>query len=1009
MASEQKLDISDENPCDPSHAIVASQHTGHPPSDCELPNCSTSDTEHKGEPVTHPVTATLGNGGSGEGQLTDGDRTGSEGQGSVTGDLEIGREVQQAGAGSEGQDVLKRNREEEITEEKEVTCEDTPGQETNIEVLSLGETGPRVSGEETGPPVTDEETGPPVSGEETGPRVSGEETGPPVTGEETGPRVSGEETGPPVTGEETGPRVSGEETGPRVLEEETGPPVTDEVTGPRGTAEETGEGQETGPRVMGGETDPQVSGEVTTGPQVTDVVTGPQETGEETGKGQVTNIEVTNMETSPRVMGGETAPQVSVGVTGPQVTDEVTGPRGTGEETGEVVAGEVTDPQETVIETDPQVTSKETSPVEETDTSVTENVDVHVTDESERWIEMLVKNIVTEVTTEGASAGEESAPEGADSQVDIPGEAAGAGVPLIQAGTHSIVLVIDTEITTEEQVTEGAGAAVQGTGGEVNTHVQVSDENTDITVPVSREDTQGREEGVVEVTATPEELSREETGGDDQVNLSCEEANAHIKEAAGAQVCASGEEAEIERAGKLDTGVQGTASGQEAEGKVTPDLLSDTGREGTLDPQRPVACQEKEWPPLICTGSEVRADTAEEAEAQQGTATEVTLCHSTPEMKERQIVQEGETLAPETPIEREIRLALEREKNLRQERGIDVTVGQPELVEVRRKTIMVEPVALTGKERKLAGAQMQRDIQLETRREQDLVKLGKVMGTYDRGHKQELQERKMIFESFTESSDPPMKKNQSEPQQSKFLVASASEFPVAPNYVAPARESKKGPSYAEANGSNVIIIEHSSLLHRAAPGNVSSSAPADPRSSTPAYPRRSAPADSRHSAPADYRRSAPVDSRSFAPVETSRANSVSSPPLDNVDSALPAPGSPFQRLRSPSPRSLLDKEIEEVQEREKELQRQRNSVYGRDDSAVETTQKPVNRSDIQSGIYQPERPSWRRLDVNWPPSTGGVMNGQQQEQVLDGPYTRRQRSALIQSWESGNPNPLDDK
>ncbi|KAM9312060.1 ATP-dependent Clp protease proteolytic subunit, mitochondrial [Gastrophryne carolinensis] len=354
-------------------------------------------------------------------------------------------------------------------------------------------------------------------------------------------------------------------------------------------------------------------------------------------------------------------------------------------------------------------------------------------------------------------------------------------------------------------------------------------------------------------------------------------------------------------------------------------------------------------------------------------------------MKDWEMEDQVVTPTPETPIEREIRLAMEREMMLRQERGIDVPVGEPELVEVRRRMVATEPAALLGKERKLAGAQMQREILLETQREQDLVEQGKVMGAYDRGDQQEVQEKKMIFESMnTEPYDPPLKRRQSELQKSTFIESPVVVVPIESNHVSAASRAnvKKGPSYAEANGSNIIIIEHSSLLRGPAAGVTSSPAPQEPLSLT------------------EFQRSSPADLR------FSRSSSSSSP-VPNSESPVTVPGSPFQVLRSASPRSLLEREIEEVQQREKELRRQRTSIYGKDRNVEENSQ-PENRDDILSGVYQPERPNWGKLEVNWPPNKSSTVNGQQ-DQVSDSPRTRRQRSTLIQSWEAGSPSPREDE
>ncbi|XP_041443238.1 uncharacterized protein misp3.L [Xenopus laevis] len=423
------------------------------------------------------------------------------------------------------------------------------------------------------------------------------------------------------------------------------------------------------------------------------------------------------------------------------------------------------------------------------------------------------------------------------------------------------------------------------------------------------------------------------------------------------QVKTEGPEAEGAVQTPQVTGEEGTDgkasdSSEEAEKEVTPNPCAGPCWEGTVEPECPAACWERE-----CTGREVKTDPTEQGDTQTGTVTERTAA-----MKEREIQTEGDANIFETPIEREIRLAMEREQMLRQERGISAPVGQPELVEVRRKVTVGEQLAGVGKERQLAGAQMLRDIQQETRREQDLVDQGKVMGAYDRGQQQEVLEKKMMFESMViESSDSPLKKRQSGSQE--FLEPEFAEFvvlgipPEASNL-----EVKKGLSFAEANGSNIILIEHSSLLRR--PASIS-----------------------------------PLDSPPVVPTPPSSVR---------AESPIPAAGSPYLMINSPSSGSLLEREIEEVKQREKELRRQRSSIYGKEALEI-SVKEQENREDIQSGIYQPERTSWRKLEVNWPPNREESMNGVASEEVKESPRLRRQRSLLIQSWESGNPTPRDEQ
>ncbi|XP_077326561.1 uncharacterized protein MISP3 [Lithobates pipiens] len=936
--------------------------------------CAIPENEHKGEPQTHATISELAAEGQGPEWGTVGAALGKAGQETT----------------SQGQESQEKSREEEENERADRELSETIEQLDSV-LLEAGEKEVQIEGDGTDVNRTGEasaaiEKAAESEGTETPVQVPGGETLVQVPGGETLVQVPGGETLVQVPGAETLVQVPGEETLVQVPGGETQVPGGETlVQVPGGETQVPGgeiivqvPGEET--QVPGGETTVQVSGGETT-VQVSGGETTVQVSGGETlvrVPGGETSVQVSGGETTTQVSGEETTVQIPAEETTVQVSEgepavQVPSAEGTAqvpeEETAVYVPVMTTTVKEAeresvgetslqVSEETSQVTNKSGSqelglqvtteedvssyPAEGTGTGMYESVSTPVTKADEAWIDTLVKNIVTEVTAQDTNAGE--AP--TDDQAPVFKECTDSSSEMTEEGGHSCAG--RTTIPDREQVTlEETGAAVPGTG----VQAQVS---YDITV---QEVCEGGE-----VTQT----------GRQQVGL--EGVTASLTEQ--------------ETADEVEAAIEVKASGEEAHGEVTPDLVTVPSREGTADPGHPAACREKEWPPLICTGSEVRADTAEQRDTQQGTVSEKEPCPGAPAMKDREMVEDGVTLTPETPIEREIRLTMEREMTLRQERGISMHIGESELVEVRRKTMVMEPVALPGKERQLAGAQMQREIQLETQREQDLVEQGKVMGTYDRGPQQELQERKMIFESMnTESSDVPLRRWQSEIQKSDSIEVLV-EVPAPSNHVfsaAPAAEVKKGPSYAEANGSNIIIIEHASILQRPTPSNGYNAAPADLRRTSPAESRRSTPADLRFTRP-------------------SSGNS----PVPNSESPVVAPGSPFQLLRSPSPRSLLEKEIEEVREREKELRRQRTSIYGKDNGTEENLQiTSDDRSDIQSGVYQPERPNWGKLEVNWPPNKSMTINGQQ-DQALDSPRTRRQRSSLIQSWESGNPNPADD-
>ncbi|XP_061469861.1 uncharacterized protein MISP3 isoform X2 [Rhineura floridana] len=104
----------------------------------------------------------------------------------------------------------------------------------------------------------------------------------------------------------------------------------------------------------------------------------------------------------------------------------------------------------------------------------------------------------------------------------------------------------------------------------------------------------------------------------------------------------------------------------------------------------------------------------------------------------------------------------------------------------------------------------------------------------------------------------------------------------------------------------------------------------------------------------------------------------------------PAAANPFFCSRARSPQFLLEQEVQEAQEREWELQKQRYNLYG---AAL-----PCQAADQDKEIpTQPERPSCKKLDVTWPPpSPSEISQLERSPRIL-----RRQRSALIQRWESG--------
>ncbi|KAM4708359.1 mitotic interactor and substrate of PLK1 isoform 2-T3 [Discoglossus pictus] len=104
----------------------------------------------------------------------------------------------------------------------------------------------------------------------------------------------------------------------------------------------------------------------------------------------------------------------------------------------------------------------------------------------------------------------------------------------------------------------------------------------------------------------------------------------------------------------------------------------------------------------------------------------------------------------ETPIEREIRIALEREESLRKERGILSVTETNEMVEIP-KNPMFSMASQTKSEKKSKDRArnsffLKREIEKEAKREADLKSEGKESGIYDQGSIQELDERRKRFE-----------------------------------------------------------------------------------------------------------------------------------------------------------------------------------------------------------------------------------------------------------------------
>uniref|UniRef100_A0A3Q0QZN4 A-kinase anchor protein 2 C-terminal domain-containing protein n=1 Tax=Amphilophus citrinellus TaxID=61819 RepID=A0A3Q0QZN4_AMPCI len=262
------------------------------------------------------------------------------------------------------------------------------------------------------------------------------------------------------------------------------------------------------------------------------------------------------------------------------------------------------------------------------------------------------------------------------------------------------------------------------------------------------------------------------------------------------------------------------------------------------------------------------------------------------------------TVSRETPIEREIRKAVEREHSLRRSRGLPNLPISPEYVEVPlRKTVLCHSITTKTewcqeKDREFAGKKMLYEIQAEAQREQDLVKLGKVPGFYDKGTVRQIKEKKQLFEAFQTPSD------------STFTVSTRS----------------KAPSISSAIH-QVLILEN----------NLKNSITAD-----------------------------------LIPKEN-----------------------PFFKLRSSNNLVKVKQDIQEAQEREKELRKQRISLYGGcDDGGAQGEGARKGGRPVSMEVRSPML-SLNGLAVSDTP--GSSSKG---ETGPSSPRTPRQKSPLVQLWET---------
>ncbi|XP_061766349.1 uncharacterized protein misp3 [Nerophis ophidion] len=355
------------------------------------------------------------------------------------------------------------------------------------------------------------------------------------------------------------------------------------------------------------------------------------------------------------------------------------------------------------------------------------------------------------------------------------------------------------------------------------------------------------------------------------------------------------------------------------------------------------------------------------------------------------------TLPKETPIDREIRRAIEREHSLRRSRGMQNTSA--EYVEIPlRKTLLDQVVSASsdkyqGLDRELASKKVQQEISEELRREQDLVKLGKVPGAYHKGTVRELKEKKKLFEAFQNHRDP----LESIPGRSKTSSWSSSSDSssgeshddsssqastvrsIEAAYTSP---KARGPGLSEGTSCQIIIVENNMTVpgQKIHHGNVE------------------------------------VDGLIRVDPKASHVF-----PSASKDEEMTANKNPFFTLRSPSNVVKVEQDIREAQEREKELRKQRVHLYGDEGGTMGGAGGDLRRSLQASGPafpgsaskggsgYTAARHSVGKLGV-WPPGEdhGETIN---QPKELQTSHSSRHKTPLVRLWESGlvNGHQLEDQ
>ncbi|XP_062243099.1 uncharacterized protein LOC133953280 [Platichthys flesus] len=392
-------------------------------------------------------------------------------------------------------------------------------------------------------------------------------------------------------------------------------------------------------------------------------------------------------------------------------------------------------------------------------------------------------------------------------------------------------------------------------------------------------------------------------------------------------------------------------------------------------------------------------------------------------------ISTGNPASKETPIEREIRRTIEREHSLRRSRGLPNPPTSPEYVEIpSRKNILSEPLNIKsessqGKDKQFAGKKMQQEIHEETKREQDLVQLGKVPGFYDKGTVRQLKDKKQLFEAFQQPSDSTLSVS------TRSKTTSWSSFGDVSTL-----EENQEDTLSQTSTIGALYVERRQNTDVLSP-------PASPYSAKGRYSTYSTPSVLGFSKETDHQvismennLSVPAQKLYHAKLEVEPVTTVNSgdPNIssqgtgtsggiieeeeeEEEEEEVALKDNPFFKLRSSTNVAKVEQDIQETQEREKELRKQRKSLYGGARGVqVGGETIPTMSSTSLNGPAVPDIPDspprWRNGPSAAQQSAGKVSiwlpaqaeeGRTAQQEVPCSPRSPRQKTPLVQRWESG--------